>query len=698
MTGLTVSSLSFGESDSRKLVTWKDTIKSSKSENIPVVSKSKNVVETPSGRNRNGCDKDVQLETFSNLANQSKSRKGDNCTFKVVVKEKKSEELDDNKKKQQESVGVKRIKSPDRKIKGDRPVSSRLSTSRLTPKKNERDASNNILQNPTVHRQIRNPHIKRRLPAGTNSSKLHSSKDKSLISKENFTGFILDQENEDITIKIDICNNLTNLPTMQIEDLDNNVFLDEHTEDAGIVSDSLDTEDSVLVKEEEIVFTNSRDIVLYDEEFNPGSDANIYDTEYYKNQLSALKTQLSSIENNVRMNWRDDFLEGEAYEETISRRSSPRDKLSKFRSDRSSRRGSASKSGNRSPRIRTPRCGNSPESKYSDHPRKSKSRSSSLKKSADKRSLRSSSDVMLDKKESSRSKIPLSKHLKSPKSLNTTPRIRLKQPTAPILTEKCNTTILSARGDKMLTMIDSTSRCISPTGSPHRKHLSKSRHASPRERKSENKITSKADQSPIQETARRIKKIKRAKSNINSKESSPRSGAVVTSSKFNEDNIVTQYQRCKALCQDKKIEKVNSGDVGVSCLTRFRRDSKIVNCQRFLERNKLVEVDLKSPASSSDDTDTYCFPDKLAMDVCCQTSSIEGIATTIANKEELQNGEKNRRMVDDEMSRMVERNNGKDRKKKAYFDSLDGSSSESINSDVFKGKLFAQTILVNSFM
>ncbi|KAK9711565.1 hypothetical protein QE152_g25409 [Popillia japonica] len=115
-------------------------------------------------------------------------------------------------------------------------------------------------------------------------------------------------------------------------------------------------------------------------------------------------------------------------------------------------------------------------------------------------------------------------------------------------------------------------------------------------------------------------------------------------------------------------------------------NTKIVNCERFLEKNRLISMDLKSPRSSSEDTDTFVFPDRLASDKCCQTSSIESyLKITFAENIAKNKSEARRRNLEQEKGTKTRTGGGhvSDDKNEAYFDSLDESSG-SVGSEVFK--------------
>ncbi|GJQ75805.1 hypothetical protein Trydic_g5296, partial [Trypoxylus dichotomus] len=723
--GLTVSSLSLGENDSKKLVTWKDTVKGSKSDYAPIT-KTRNLDETrpvvKSKINRDKSDlssKDVQLETFSNIAQQSKIKKADS-NFKVVVKDKKSGDVNGEKKRQNSISKKSRLGQSPSASKSILPV---LKLDNKQAKVISKSGSRSIIKNPS-----------KRLPAGGKPSKCLPPRANHKMGRvPSLEDLSLDLDtNEEYLAQDDDTLSLVTLPTLQMDDLDSRLLLgDNHADELLVLSNNFGPDGPIPRYSEDMVYKDSDEAIL-DEK----SELDDHQMEYYQNELSSLKHHLNSLEGDFYLSYKDDFSEG--LEANGGKHAHTKKKGSKSRSD--SLKGSPNrkgcKSGTNSPKIqlrkspnrtelkrnskgsmdqsisRTSR-GSSPASYKSRNSSKSPkpavkkfeskdhdmipnkyrtsnrspreidrkqaltfimnyqaqktcgSRKSSGKKtSSNKQSFRSSSEVILTKKQFVKMKAPTNKETRAPRSSSAIPK---------------SSGNYKSRDVKALGSGEN-----SPNGG---KKVSKSSAKTTINAAIKREKNSKFIDDCLAQLSNLSKSMK---SKPTSKPNSPKSTreAKIFRAKYNDDNIVTQYETLKAQVKDRKLEKVHSDDVGVNCLTKFRRVNKIINCERFLERNKLVSMSLQASPSSSEDTDTFSFPDRLVSDQCCQTSSIEGVVKTTIEQRDLEV----KTYVDDAVDLVEDLKQSLEGLgiKETYFDSLDDSS-DSAGSDVFQqGKFWVR--------
>lgn len=699
--GLTVSSLSLGDTDTaRKLVTWKDTLKMSKSENTPFTGK--NNVASPGGkvtnqirRDHSNLRKDVQMETFSNLASQSKNRKGEN-NFKLVVKE----------RKRQDST-------------------NRVPLKRIDP--GQKSAVN--LNKPSGENlKIVNPDESKRLPAGGNFQKDPIKININMIgSGSTLDGFTLTSDSGDLTITNPISSSLITYTQSQT-DTEEKLLIHDRSEDMDAYFENFEPYGPMPLNSDEMIFKDSTEAILYDEGLN---------SEYYRNEIATLKIQLNSLEGRSYNNWQNNFVEGQAYsgsprraKKTARSRSASVTKTSKKNSGKKQRSKSSSKSLNQDVKPKNARSGGnsakeSPKPKNQSRPASKKNPPNEMTASkrnpnllllnlsrrtpSPNKNLKSSSDAVLIKKDRLKRKTQVKKDLYSPRSADVTLRLSLtaSHPSSPVSARTATSTSSPIRRREQSArskMNDKNQK--SPASpkiiSPIRKRIDKAiTKNSSRPNTPTGKIPRKLPKLPNEITQPQLivgEKNKLA-ATVNVPIEPDPTSIRTSSTSSNEylphcylfrpknDDILTQYERCRAQCKD--IEKVHTKDIGVNCLTRYRRDTKIVNCERFLEKNRLISMDLKSPRSSSEDTDTFVFPDRLASDKCCQTSSIESyLKITFAENIAKNKSEARRRNLEQEKGTKTRTGGGhvSDDKNEAYFDSLDESSG-SVGSEVFKGEL-----------
>lgn len=572
--GLTVSHLSIG-GDTRKLVTWKDTVKEKQSStSCPAPFRA---INSPCSREKqsstscsipfravNSPSRDQNcrnMETFGNIVAQSnKAKKESSCAIKVIVKEKKVKK---------EKGGGEKVKAVKVGSKKSSPVKKGMCSS-VRSLSGQSKKSANKAKSSTISLKV-------------DMTDLYSNRDES--------------SKEDVLIPI--------IP-IEIQDSCNDLLLTE----------------SMLqmpVNNEEICEDNT----------------NNFSIDKYRDELTNFRDYLLSIEASpYDSSLQEYFQEGEMLSDAVDTVASTSCDtiLTSRQSSRNEPQKSASKQRQFSSKSSSPKI--LPQKSNQRSPATNSKRSSPRKSPRNHHQFKSSSDAMLIRLPRPKIKLPL----KSPKSAIVTPRRPPRRN--------------SVEGNRQ------NKSSIIRNLSPNYRRKSKSRwykcHRS----------------HPTSKTA----------SPKRSEDASPDN----SSEKIDEDTIETQYQKCKALHNERKIAKVNSGDVGVSCLTRFRRDSKIATCRRFLERNQLVEVNFKSPVVSCTENQ-----ESRSKDQCCQTPSIEGLTKTTIDPEDLKKEyvpsfRDTQAMANGEM--IVSDAMCETRNKDPYFDSLDESSSSSVNSVVSKGK------------